>query len=130
MNTYFQKIEKEKLLYTLWIVVMLGVINADVLSLFVPSIMDDLAQTSAATGVSIPNLMAFGAAMGVLGLAMIPLSRFLERTSNRRLNLFMSPLYILYIIAGAAGYPHYWILASMEIACLSIIFVTAWRWKF
>ena len=128
MNTN-KKLEKNVILSTLWIVVMLSVIKADVLSLFFPGIADELAQTSVITGASIPQLMLFGAVMGSVGLAMIPLSRFLPRGANRWVNLIVSPLYILYIIGGGTLYPHYIFLATVEVICLLIIFWNALKWE-
>lgn len=127
MNT--KTIDKRYLLSTLWIVVMLSVIKADVLSLFVPGIAEELAQTSTVTGASIPQLMLFGAVMGAIGLAMIPLSRFLPRGANRWVNLTISPLYILYIVGGGTLYPHYIFLATVEVICLALIFWNALKWE-
>lgn len=53
MNT--KSIDKKVLLSTLWIVVMFCLLKADILSLFIPGIAEELAQTSAITGASIPR---------------------------------------------------------------------------
>jgi hypothetical protein len=122
-------IDTKVLLSTLWIVVMISVLKADILSLFIPGVADELAQTSASTGVSIPQLMLFGAVMGTVGVAMIFLSRILQRGANRWVNLIVSPLYILYIVGGGVSYPHYIFLAAVEVLCLLIIFWNAWKWE-
>ena len=127
MNT--KRIDKRDLFSTLWIVVIISVILADVLSLFVPGIAEELAMTAASTGVAIPQLMLFGAVMGAIGFAMIPLSRFLPYGANRWANLIISPLYILYIIGGGTLYPHYIFLATVEVICLLIIFWNALKWE-
>ncbi|WKZ36704.1 MAG: DUF6326 family protein [Anaerolineales bacterium] len=127
MNT--KRIDNRDLLSTLWIVVMLSVIKTDVLSLFIPGIAEELAQTSVITGASIPQLMLFGAVMGTVGFAMIFLSRVLEHGANRRVNLIVSPLYILYIVGGGTLYPHYIFLATVEVICLLFIFWNALKWS-
>lgn len=127
MNT--KNIDKKVLLSTLWIVVMFSVLKADILSLFIPGIAEELAQTSASTGASIPQLMLFGAVMGTVGFAMIFLSRYLNRNANRWVNLIVSPLYILYIVGGGVSYPHYIFLAAVEVICLLFIFWNALKWE-
>jgi hypothetical protein len=123
------KFDKKNLLSTLWIVVMFCLLKADILSLFIPGIAEELAQTSAITGASIPQLMLFGAVMGTVGIAMILLTRILERGLNRWANLIVSPLYILYIVGGGTLYPHYIFLASVEVICLALIFWNALKWE-
>jgi hypothetical protein len=127
MNT--KNIDKKALLSTLWIVVMFSLLKADILSLFIPGIAEELAQTSASTGAAIPQLMLFGAVMGTVGIAMIFLSRYLNRSANRWVNLIVSPLYILYIVGGGTLYPHYIFLATVEVICLLFIFWIALKWR-
>lgn len=124
-----KQLDKKVLLSTLWIVVMFCLLKADILSLFIPGIAEELAQTSAITGASIPQLMLFGAVMGTVGIAMIFLSRYLNRSANRWVNLIVSPLYILYIIGGGTLYPHYIFLAAVEVICLLFIFWNALKWS-
>jgi hypothetical protein len=95
-----KKLDTKVLLSTLWIVVMISMLKADILSLFIPAMAEELARPLSALGASIPQLMLFGAIMGQLGIAMIVLSRVLKRGVNRWLNLIVSPLYIVYIIGA------------------------------
>lgn len=124
-----KNIDKKVLLSTLWIVVMFSLLKADILSLFIPGIAEELAQTAVITGASIPQLMLFGAVMGTVGIAMIFLSRYLNRNANRWVNLIVSPLYILYIVGGGTLYPHYIFLATVEVICLLFIFWNALKWR-
>lgn len=124
-----KRIDTQVLLSMLWIVVMFSLLKADILSLFIPGIAEELAQTAASTGASIPQLMLFGAVMGTVGFAMIFLSRFLEHGANRWANLIVSPLYILYIVGGGTLYPHYIFLAAVEVLCLLFIFWNALKWE-
>ena len=67
MNTNIKttgKIDTKVLLSTLWIVVMINMLKADILSLFIPGVTDELAKFSASAGASIPQLMLIGAMMG------------------------------------------------------------------
>lgn len=125
---FTKPIDKRDLLSILWVVVMLSLIKADVLSLFIPGTAEELAKTAARTGTAIRQLMLFGAVIGSIGLAMIPLSRILSRGVNRWLNLVVSPLYILYIVGGGVSYPHYLFLAALEVVCLALIFWHALKW--
>ena len=58
------KMDTKVLLSTLWIVVMINMLKADILSLFIPGATDEVAKTSASTGASIPQLMLGAAIMG------------------------------------------------------------------
>jgi hypothetical protein len=71
------------LLSTLWIVVMINMLKADILSLFIPGATDELAKTSATTGTPIPLLMLGGAIIMEISIAMIILSRVLKFKVNR-----------------------------------------------
>lgn len=132
MNTIIKtarKIDTKVLLSTLWIVVMINMLKADILSLFIPGVMDELAKFSASAGASIPQLMLFGAVMGNLAIAMIILSRVLKYGINRWVNIVVGIITIAYIWAGMSSYPHYIFIASIETICLLLIiwFASTWR---
>ena len=117
------------LLSTLWIVVMLNMLKADILSLNIPGAAEEVARTSASAGASIPQLMLFGAVMGNLAIAMIILSRVLKYGLNRWVNIIVGVVTIAYIWGGAASYPHYIFIASVETLCLLLIVWFAWTWR-
>jgi hypothetical protein len=132
MNTTIKtagKIDTKVLLSTLWIVVMINMLKADILSLFIPGMTDELAMTSVSTGASIPQLMLFGAIMGQLGIAMIILSRVLKYGINRWVNIVAGIVTIAYIWGGMTSYPHYIFIASVETLCLLLIIGFAWKWR-
>ena len=132
MNTSgktIEKIDTKVLLSTLWSVVMLNVLNADILSLIIPGSADEVARTSASTGASIPQLMLIGAIMGELGIAMIILSRVLKYGINRWVNIIVGIVTIAYIWGGASAYPHYIFIATVETLCLLSIIWFAWKWR-
>ena len=125
-----KKIDPKVLLSTLWVVVMFNILIADILSLNIPGSAEGLAKTSASTGASIPQLMLVGAIMNELAIAMIILSRVLKYGVNRWVNIIIGIVTIAYIwIGGAASYPHYIFLATVETISLLLIIWNAWKWR-
>ena len=124
-----KKLDTKVLLSTLWIVVMINMWKADILSLFIPGVVEEVARTSVSTGASIPQLMLIGAIMGQLGIAMIILSRVLKYGINRWANIVVGIVTIAYVWGGAAAYPHYIFIATVETLCLLLIiwFASTWR---
>jgi len=128
MNS-IKKIDTKTLLSTLWIVVMINMLKSDILSLYIPNAVEEVAKTAANTGASIPQLMLGGAIMGQLAIAMIVLSRVLKYGINRWANIVIGIVIIAYIWGGAAAYPHYIFIASVETLCLLLIVGFAWTWR-
>jgi hypothetical protein len=124
-----KKLDTKVLLSTLWIVVMINMLKADVLSGFIPGAAEEVAKTSVSTGASIPQLMLIGAIMGQLGIAMIILSRVLKYGINRWVNIVVGIVTIAYIWGGMSSYPHYIFIATVETICLLLIIWFAWKWR-
>ena len=124
-----KKLDTKELLSILWIVVMINMLKADILSLFIPESAAELARTAASTGVPISQLMLVGAIMGELAIVMIILARVLPQGVNRWLNLIMGVITIAYIWGGAVAYPHYTFIAIVETICLLLIIGQAWQWR-
>lgn len=124
-----REIDTKVLLSTLWIVVMINMLKADILSLFIPGATEEVARTAANTGASIPQLMLAGAVMGNLAIAMIILSRVLKYGINRWVNIVVGIVIIAYIWGGMASYPHYIFIAAVETLCLLLIIWFAWKWR-
>ena len=122
------KIDTKVLLSTLWIVVMINMLKADILSLFIPGAADELAKTAVSTGTPIPQLMLGGAIMMEISIVMIILSRVLKYRVNRWVNIITSIITIAFIWGGAAPHPHYIFIASVETICLLLIIWNAWKW--
>jgi hypothetical protein len=125
-NKQTSRFDTRALLSTLWIVVMLNLMKADLLSLYIPGILDELVRF--AGGTPIPQIMLIAAIVGEVFFAMIILSRVLPYRVNRWANIVTSILAIVYIIGGGSLYPHYLFIATVEVACLVLIAWTAWRW--
>jgi len=124
-----EKLDTKVLLSTLWIVVMINMLKADILSLLIPGVTDELAKFSASAGASIPQLMLIGAVMGNLAIAMIILSRVLKYGINRWVNIIVGIVTIAYIWGGMSSYPHYIFIATVETLCLLLIVWFAWTWR-
>jgi hypothetical protein len=123
------KVDTKVLLSTLWIVVMINMLKADILSLFIPGAADELAKTSATTGTPIPLLMLGGAIMMEISIVMIILSRVLKFKVNRWVNIIISLITIAFVVGAGVSYPHYLFIAAVEVICLLLIIVFAWKWR-
>ena len=123
-----KKLDTKVLLSTLWIVVMINMLKADILSLFIPGSAEEVARTSANAGASIPQLMLGAAVMGQLAIAMIILSRILKYRLNRWLNIITAIITIVFVVGPGASYPHYIFIATVEVLCLALIIWNAWKW--
>lgn len=121
------KIETKTLLSTLWIVVMINMLKADILSLFIPGAAEELARTAGDT--PIPLLMLGGAVMMEISTLMILLSRVLKYRVNRWANIITSLITIAFVIGGRVSYPHYLFIAAVEVVCLLLIIWFAWTWR-
>lgn len=123
-----EKMDTKVLLSTLWIVVMINMLKADILSLYIPGALDEVAKTSANTGTPIPQLMLGGAIMMEISIVMIILSRVLKYRVNRWVNIIVSIITIAFVVGGGVSYPHYIFIAAVEVFCMLLIIWNAWKW--
>ena len=121
-----KKLDRKVLLSTLWIVVMINMLKADILSLYIPGAAAEVAKTAGDT--PIPILMLGGAIMMEISIVMILLSRVLKYRLNRWANIITSVITIAFVVGGGASYPHYVFIATVEVACLLLIIWNAWKW--
>ena len=121
-----KKIDTKVLLSTLWIVVMINMLKADILSLYIPGSGDEVARTAGDTPIA--QLMLGGAILMEISIAMIILSRVLVYRVNRWANIITSIITIAFVVGGGATYPHYIFIATVEVVCLLLIIWFAWRW--
>lgn len=121
------KMDTKVLLSTLWIVVMINMLMADILSVNIPGALDELTRTAGRT--PIPLLMLGGAIMMEVSIVMIILSRILNYGVNRWANIITSIVTIAFVLGGAAAYPHYIFIATVESICLFLIIWHAWQWR-
>ena len=113
-------------LSTLWIVVMMNLLFADVLSIFV-----ELVNKNTLNDIigEVTTTMAIAAVITNIPILMIYLSRSLKFKINRVLNIVAGIITILFVIGGGSLMPHYIICGSVEVIILIIIINTAWRWS-
>ena len=121
-----EKIATPALLSTLWIVVMINMLKADILSLYIPGALDDLANFVGDT--PIPQVMLGSAVIMEVAVVMIVLARVLSYRVNRWTNIIVALLMIVFIVGGGSTYPHYIFIAAVEVVCLLLIIGIAWRW--
>jgi lysylphosphatidylglycerol synthetase-like protein (DUF2156 family) len=122
-----KRLDPKVLLSTLWTVVMINMVYADVISLHIPGTMEEVAKT--AGGTPIPLLMLGGAIIIELPLLMIILSRVLKYQINRWANMIVAILTIVFVVGGSAPYPHYYFIAAIEVVCMFLIIWNAWKWR-
>jgi len=112
-------------LSTLWIVVMLNMIFADILSIMI-ELMNK--NTLDIIGGNVNTTMAIAAIITNIPILMIFFSRVLPYKVNRISNIIASVVTIIYIIGGGSLLPHYLIIGSIEIMLLIVIFWKSWKW--
>jgi hypothetical protein len=113
-------------LSTLWIVVMINMIFADICSILLEL---DQKGTLGEMPFDAKSMMAIAAILTNIPILMIYFSRTLPYKSNRLLNIIAGTFTILYVISGGVFLPHYLIFASIEVVVLVIIVVKSWKWK-
>ena len=113
-------------LSTLWIIVVLNMAKADILSLYIPGTQEEM--LAFAGGTPITQLMLVAAIIIQIPIGMIFLSRMLSFRINRWANIFAGVIIIVFVIGGGSLTPHYLFIATIETVCLLLIIWFAWRW--
>lgn len=126
-GTSREPIDTRVLLSTLWIVVLINILMADILSLYIPGALDELVRFAGATPIT--QLMLGGAIVMEISIAMIFLARVLKYRLNRWANIVASIITIAFVVGGGSSYPHYIFIATIEVVCLLLIGWNAWRWS-
>lgn len=122
-----KKIATRTLLSTLWVVVMINMLKADILSLYIPGTAEEVARTAGDT--PIPLLMLGAAVIMEIFTLMILLSRVLPFRVNRWANIITSVITIAFVIGGGSSHPYYLFIAAVEVICLLLIVWFAWQWR-
>lgn len=121
-----RRVERRVVLSSLWMVVMLNLLTADLLSLFIPGAANSVADFAGDTPVALWMLGA--AALIEVGILMVALSRVLKRGVNRWANIGAAMLTLTFVVGGGSTYPHHLLIAAVEVVCLLLIIWTAWTW--
>lgn len=107
---------------TLWIVVLLNMLFADILNFITPGI-----TTPEVT----PGVLLLFAMLLEIPIAMVFLSRTLKPRANRLANVVASVVTIVFTTAGGTLNLHYAFFAAVEVACMLLIirYATASRYS-
>lgn len=115
-------------LSSLWTVVMLNMLTADILSLYIPGVEDEMAEFAGGED-DISKYMVGAAIMMEVPISMIFLSRVLPNRANRAMNIGAAALTAAFVIGGASKEPHYIVIAGAELTFLSIITYQTLKWR-
>lgn len=116
-------------LSTLWIVVMLNMGFADILSLYLPGMIDQV-SSGVVEGVTLsPMFLALAAVFIEIGILMILATKCLSRPRACLANLVAAPVMALFVIGGGSTAPHYLIFGGVEVVALVMIFFGALTWR-
>ncbi|MDR3194105.1 MAG: DUF6326 family protein [Tannerella sp.] len=119
-------IETRVELSTLWIVVMLNMIFADIFTILVELVNKNTMEELPGDVITV---MAIAAIVTNVPILMIYLARVLPYKSNRWMNIVAAIFTIVYVTGGGSATPHYIIIASIEVIILLTVIVKAWKWK-
>lgn len=120
--------DRRVILSTLWIVVMLNMIFADIVGFMNPGALEDIITGAIGFEISQEILLVFSILLEI-PIAMVFLSRVLEHRINRWANVVASVITILFVIGGGSTYLSYLFFASVEVICMLFIIWYAWTWR-
>ena len=118
---------KEKI-SILWIVVMMNMIFADILSFMLPEFLNGIITGSTPILITPSILLAFAIILEI-PIVMIFLSRVLNNKANRWANIIAGLITIAFVVGGGSMYLHYIFFAAVEVLILILIMIYAWRIK-
>ncbi len=121
------KTDLKVLLSTLWIVVMFNMLFADVLTLYISELLQEILTESTPVQIT-QELMLVMAIIIEIPIVMIFLSRVLKYKANRWVNIIAGVITILFVVGGGSLVLHYIFFATIEVVCLSLIIWYAWKW--
>ncbi|MDR0368771.1 MAG: DUF6326 family protein [Bacteroidales bacterium] len=113
-------------LSTLWVVVMINMIFADIFTIMVKLVNKNTLEGMPG---EVKTVMAIAAIVTNIPVLMIYFAKILPYKSNRILNIIAGIFTIIYVIGGGILMPHYVIIASIEVIITGIIIIKSWKWK-
>jgi hypothetical protein len=119
-----ENIDMKVKLSTLWVVVMVNMIYADIFSIIVELVNRNTLNIPG----DVKVVMAVAAIVTNIPILMIYFSRVLHYKLNRWANIIAGILTIIYVVGGGDMAPHYIIIAAIEVICLLLIIVISWKW--
>jgi Sec-independent protein secretion pathway component TatC len=122
MNTNDMKVK----ISTLWIVVMLNMVSADIIGFMNPGDLQKILTGNVGINITQELLLIFSVMMEI-PIAMIFLSRVLKSRPNRWANIIAGAITVVFVIGGGDTYPSYIFFASVEVICVLLIVWYAWK---
>ncbi len=120
-------IDRKVLFSSLWTVVMVNMIFADILSFMAPGSLAEIINGEMDVQITEGLLLVFAIILEI-PMVMIVLSRVLKYGLNRWVNVIASVITIAFIIGGGSAYPHYIFFAAVQTICMLIIIWFAIKW--
>jgi len=111
---------------TLWMVVMLNMVYADILTFLKPGALQELWAGQAGVHIT-PGLLLVFAILIEIPIAMIFASRILKPKANLWANTAAVVVTTAFVVGGGSLTPHYVFFAAVEIACMALIVWSVWR---
>lgn len=118
-------------LAALWTSFMFLYVYVDLLGFFKPGTIEDILIGKVFTFQITPAFISVALVSVSIPALMIFLSLALPARVNRWTNIVVAILYIpysLFNLAGAAGWPHYYYGAGVEVVLLALVLWYAWKW--
>jgi hypothetical protein len=112
-------------LSTLWVVVMINMVYADILTFIKPGELQALWAGQAGVHIT-PGLLLVFAILIEIPIAMIFASRILKPGTNRWANTVAAVVTSAFIVGGGSLTPHYVFFATVEVACMALIAWSVW----
>ncbi len=137
MNTMSRTTESEGMkinvkvkLSALWVALMLVYIYADILSLFKPGLLDEMAAGRMGPFPVTQGSLLAAAALMLIPAVMVALSITLKPQVNRWTNIVLGVLYTLVNINNVIGesWAYYVLFVAAEIVLTCLITWFAWKW--
>ncbi|MDR2496626.1 MAG: DUF6326 family protein [Tannerellaceae bacterium] len=119
-----KKLSVKTELSTLWVVVMINMIFADIFTIII-----ELVNKNTFGGMhNVTTAMGIAAIATNVPILMIYFSRKLPYKVNRWANILAAVFTILYVTIGGMPSLHYIIMAGIEVIFLVVIIARAWKW--
>ncbi|WP_409338694.1 DUF6326 family protein [Halalkalicoccus ordinarius] len=118
-------------LAALWTSFMFLYVYVDLLGFYKPGTIEDILIGKVFTFQITPTFISVALVSVTIPGLMIFLSLALPARVNRWTNIVVAILYIpysLFNLAGAAGWPHYYFGAGVEVVLLALVIWLAWKW--
>jgi hypothetical protein len=112
-------------LSTLWVVVMLNMVFADILTFITPGALQELWSGQAGVQIT-PGLLLGFAILLEIPIAMILVSRILKGAPNRWANTVAAAVTTAFVVGGGSLTPHYVFFAAVEIVGMALIVWSVW----